>query len=489
MRFLRQSLVGVFLLSMTLALLVGAVSMVRDAVQDRISREARVPPVHERVFAVNVLRAEAQTLAPTLTAYGQIESRRSLDLRAAVGGSVTELAPAFEEGGQVQAGQVLLRIDPSDAQAARSRAQTDLQDAQAEQRDAARALDLAKDELAAAAEQAQLRSRALQRQQDLAARGVGTTAAVEAAELAAAAARQAELTRRQALAQAEARVDQAATRTARAEIALAEAQRRLDDTTIRAEFSGTLSGVTPALGGIVAPNERLAQLVDETALEVAFRISTDQYARLLDANGALMPLPVEVALNSMGAGLVARGTLARDSAMVAQGQTGRLVFAGLDQTRGFKPGDFVTVRVAEPALENVFRLPATALAADGSVLVLGPEDRLVAMAVTLVRRQSNDVLVRAPDLAGREVVAQRTPLLGAGIKVRPLRQPDAGQQAAAPEAPEMLELDDAQRARLIAFVQGNTRMPAEIRQSLLARLQQPKVPAEMVRRLEERMGG
>jgi len=367
MRFLRQSLVGVFLLSMTLALLVGAVSMVRDAVQDRISREARVPPVRERVFAVNVLRAEAQTIAPTLTAYGQIESRRSLDLRAAVGGSVTELAPAFEEGGQVQAGQVLLRIDPSDAQAARSRAQTDLQDAQAEQRDAARALDLAKDELAAAAEQAQLRSRALQRQQDLAARGVGTTAAVEAAELAAAAARQAELTRRQALAQAEARVDQAATRTARAEIALAEAQRRLDDTTIRAEFSGTLSGVTPALGGIVAPNERLAQLVDETALEVAFRISTDQYARLLDANGALMPLPVEVALNSTGAGLVVRGTLARDSAMVAQGQTGRLVFAGLEQTRGFKPGDFVTVRVAEPALENVFRLPATALAADGSV--------------------------------------------------------------------------------------------------------------------------
>ena len=131
MRFLRQSLVGVFLLAITLALLVGAASMVRDAVQDRISREARVPPVRERVFAVNVLQAQAQTLAPTLTAYGQIESRRSLDLRAAQGGSVIELAPAFEEGGQVQAGQVLLRIDPADAQAAQARAQTDLQDAQA----------------------------------------------------------------------------------------------------------------------------------------------------------------------------------------------------------------------------------------------------------------------------------------------------------------------------------------------------------------------
>ena len=50
--------------------------------------------------------------------------------------------------------------------------------------EAERAIALAKDELAAAVEQEALRSAALLRQQDLQQRGVGTTASVEAAELA-----------------------------------------------------------------------------------------------------------------------------------------------------------------------------------------------------------------------------------------------------------------------------------------------------------------
>ena len=73
--------------------------------------------------------------------------------------------------------------------------------------------------------QAELRERALQRQRDLEARGVGAAASVEEAELAAASAQQAVLARRIALAQAESRVDQATTLLARAVIALEAAER------------------------------------------------------------------------------------------------------------------------------------------------------------------------------------------------------------------------------------------------------------------------
>ena len=107
------------------------------------------------------------------------------------------------------------------------------------------------------------------------------------------------------------------------------------------------------------------------------------------------------------------------------------------------------------------------------------------MQVNLLRRQGDDVLVRARGLQGREVVAERTPLLGAGIKVRPLR--DAGQ--AAPEEPEMVELTEERRARLTAFVQSNTRMPEEARQRILQQLSQGTVPAQVVERIESRMGG
>ncbi|WP_204115672.1 efflux RND transporter periplasmic adaptor subunit [Shimia biformata] len=485
MRFLRQSLMGLFLLSVTVGTLLYAGYMIKSAVEARMERQSIRPEGRERIFAVNVVRAVPGTVTPELTAYGEIRSRRTLDIRAATSGTVIALSPQFEEGGHVQAGDVLVQIDPADAQSALEKVQNDLLDAEAEVRDADRALILARDDLAAAEVQSDLRARAAARQDDLRKRGVGTEAAVEAADLAAASARQQVLSRRQALAQAEARVDQAATRLQRARIGLSEAKRRLRDTEIRAEFAGTLSEVAVIEGGLVTVNERLAKLIDPDALEVAFRLSTPQYARLLDESGALKPVTVLVTLDVLGLDLAANGTVTRDSASVGQGQSGRQLFAHLDQSRGLKPGDYVTVRVAEPPLDNVVQLPAAALNAANEVLVLGEGDRLEALPVSLLRRQGDDVLVRATGLAGREVVTRRTPLLGAGIRVKPLR-PDDG---TAPEAPATLELSEERRAKLVAFVEANDRIPDEAKQRILGQLAQPRVPAQMVERIEARMGG
>lgn len=485
MRFLRRSLTGLFLLSVTLGLLAYAGVQVRDAVQERMAQEPRSFEQRERVFAVNVVTAELETITPVLTAFGQIESRRSLELRAPVGGRVIDIAPDFVEGGTVTAGQTLVRLDPSDAESVLQRIQSDIEDARAEQREAERALVLAQDELAAAQEQADLRERAFQRQRDLQDRGVGTAAMVEEAELAAAQARQSVLSRRQAVAQAEARIDQATTRLSREIIAEAEAQRRLDDTVITADFSGRLAEVSVVRGRLVSSNEQLARLIDPDALEVSFRVSTQQFARLLDNNGALSKADVTVVLDVFGTNLTATGTLSRAGAAVGDGQTGRLLFATLDSAAGFRPGDFVTVRIDEPPLDRVARLPATALNAASEVLVLADEDRLEVIEVDLLRRQGDDVLVRSRALQGRDVVAERTPLLGAGIKVRPLRPADSAE----PEEPEMVELTDEQRARLTAFVQSNARMPEEARQRLLAQLSQGSVPAQVVARIESRMGG
>jgi membrane fusion protein, multidrug efflux system len=484
MRFLRQSLVGVFLASMTLALLLYAGQLVMGAVQSRLENEKKPPQARERVFAVNVQRAEFGTVVPELEAFGQVQSRRTLELRAAAAGRVVELAENVEEGGVVHAGEVLIRIDPADAQSALDRAESDLLDAQAEERDAERTLDLARNELQAAIDQSELRDRALKRQQDLAERGVGTAAAVETAELAAASARQAVLARRISEAQAEARVDQTVTRLARAQIALDAAQRDLTDTTIKARFDGTLSEVHLVEGRLVSANEKLAELVDPMALEVAFRVSTAQYARLLNDDGRLINATVIASLDAAGSNLLARGTISRDSAAAGEGQSGRLIFARLEAALGFKPGDFVTVSVEEPPLDGVARLPASSYAADRTVLVVGADDRLETLKVQLVRRQGDHVLLRGEGLEGREVVVGRTPLLGAGIRVRPLRE----EAEAAPVDP-MVELTDERRAKLVAFVEGNQRMPDEMNERVLARLAEVKVPAALVQRIEARMGG
>ena len=241
-----------------------------------------------------------------------------------------------------------------------------------------------------------------------------------------------------------------------------------------------------ALGRLVSANEKLADLIDPDALEVSFRVSTAQYVRLLDDAGELLHAPVRATLDVAGIDLQATGVISRASVEAGEAQTGRLVFARLDNARGFKPGDFVTVAVEEPELQNVIRLPSSALGADNTVLVLGEGNRLDTVSVTLLRRQGDTVLVRGNGLEGREVVEARSPLLGAGIAVTPLR---IGREQAAPAVPEMLELSEERRARLVAFVEANDRMPQDAKARVLAQLAEPQVPAQMVERIESRMGG
>ena len=485
MRFLGRGLIGLLLFSLALGLLGLAGNTIKVAVQDRMSQEPRSQKARERTFAVKVVPAEVTSINPTLNAFGEIQSRKTLDLRMAASGQIQELSINFVEGGSVKSGELLVRLDDSDHQTAVDLAENNLIDAKNEVMEAARNLSFSKEELAAAEEQEKLRLRALTRQKDLVERGVGTAAALENAELSASGATQAVLSRKAAVDQAKNRGAQAETRLVRAELALKDAKRKLEDTKLYAEFSGLLSGVSLVKGGIVSANERLGQLIDPEVLEVSFKISTQQYTRLLNDNGELLKAPVSVSLTNTDQGLNADGVIIRDSASVAKGQTGRQVYAKLTKSVGFKPGDFVAVKVEEPTLNWVVKLPSTALDSSNKVLLLGEGERLEEAQVKLMRRQGNEVIVRSRDLSGKEIVAQRTPVLGAGIKVKAIRSGEENEVAEV----EMLELTEERRAKLISAIETNGYIPKTVKERIIGQLTQPKVPADVVARIESRMGG
>ncbi len=486
MRFFRRSLAGLFLISLTVALLALAGNSIYSALQIRWADEGRPGQVRERVFTAEVVTLEAISIVPILTAFGEIRSRRSLELRAPAAGTVLELAEGFEDGGAVIAGQLLLRIDPAIAMSARDVAAADLREAEGNLREAEAAVILAAEDVVGAQAQADLRIRAMDRQRDLLERGVGSAASLETAELAAASAGQSVLSRRQALAQAEARLGQTGTLVERREISLAEAERLLAETELRAEFDGILTEVTVAQGRLVNRNEQVAQLIDADALEVSFRVSTAQYARLLGEDGALPASDVTVILDVLGIDVTARARLTRESGSVQEGQSGRLLYAELLETRGFRSGDFVTVALEEPELQFVAILPSTALDAESRVLILGEEDRLEQAQVTLLRRQGDNVIIRAPPLYGREVITARSPVLGAGIRINPLRP---GAAPDLPEEPETIALDPERRARLIAYVEANSFIPEDVKARMLLQLNADEVPTRMISRIESRMGG
>jgi membrane fusion protein (multidrug efflux system) len=171
---------------------------------------------------VRTLRVERVPLANRAEVSGVLEARRSIELFAETRGPVTEVGA--EELDRVEAGQLLVRVDPLLATVAVERAEAALARRESE-------LALARSNLA--------RRRSLYEQ------GVSSDAELDDAVNAE-------------------RVATAALREARAE--LLQARDDLEKKTIRAPFAGVLRSFPPEVGEYVQDGQKVAELLDlETA--------------------------------------------------------------------------------------------------------------------------------------------------------------------------------------------------------------------------------
>ncbi|PIB26132.1 hypothetical protein BFP76_14345 [Amylibacter kogurei] len=484
MRFFTRSLLGMFITALTVILLFAAFYVVTQAIQERNAKGNRIRQANERVFAVNVAPIEIQNIAPVITTFGEVVSGRTLELRAAAAGTLVQMAPSFRDGSFVKQGDLLFQTDPAIFQANLNLANAELADAKAELEQANNALLLAQDELAAAEVQFSLRIQASDRQRVLIERKLGTEANLEAAELSTSAAQQALLAKRQALADAQARISSAENALARATINQQEASRKLDETTVTAKFDGALSEVTGVLGGLVSVNEQLANLIDPTALEVSLRISTQEFANLSMFGGRV--IGTKIGVTATGAETPISATIDRVSAAVGAGLTGRELFASFDDQmiESLRPGDFVTVSIREQELQNVSIIPASAISAAGEILLVSNDNRIESKLVPILRKQGNNVIISAGDIAGRLLILERGPQLGGGIKV----EPRAKNNAVLPK-PEVVKVTEQERLKLIAFVTDNERMPDAAKKRILANLQSTEIPKQTYDRLSARTGG
>lgn len=479
MRFMTRGLLGLFILVLTIGLLLIAGNVFYQAVKEKQAQSQRQRPVRERTYSVEVQTIALQTVTPVIETYGEVVSGRTLEIRAVAGGALVRLAPDFREGGRVSAGDLLFQTDPASAEAALKLLQTELAEAEAELDEASEALILARDEQTAAERQAALRQQALDRQKSLKERGVGTDAAIESAELALSGAEQAILGKRQAVADAKARINRAEAQLSRTRINVDEAARKLRDTAVYAEFDGVLSDVSAVLGGLVNANERVGQLIDPKALEVLFRISNSEFATLTSSPSGMAGADVLVDFNGLAEPV--HGKIARVSAAVGEGQTGRELYASLDlePSASLRPGDFVAVRIEEPELTDVAVIPAAAVTTSGEVLLVGADNRLEAAKVQVLRKQGDSVLVRADGIVGRQLVLKRAPQLGTGIRVDPK---GAGGQVIEDEV--LVPLSEEKQKQFIAALEQNRGIPPSVRERMLARVRTGEVPAQMAERLD-----
>lgn len=481
MRFLGRALSGFLLLSVTAGLIGLGAWRLYTAVDETANR--RPTQARERDYSVDIAILEAGTVTPVISAYGQVTAWRMLEVRAAVKGSIIDISRNFRDGAIVAAGELLFQVDPADFERRVKDAEVALAQAETDWAEAKDTLSLSVAEVKTAQRRLALKKSDLQRKLGLLGKGIVAETALESAKLEVENAQQALNSMLKSRLAAQMSIQSGRLAVERAKILLEDARKALRDTTYRAPFSGPLHEVTATLGKRVSENEKLGVLIDPGSLEVSFRVTDDEFGRLLaeGTSGALKPLRAKMRLDLGNRQISIDGFLDRAASVTDLAKGGRIVFARIAPGAGLqiRPGDFVTVEIFEEPLTNVVRLPVDSISDDGRIFLLTEGDRLEVHQARILRRQVDSVIVTGVPV-GREFVKARQPFLAGGVKVRPVRR-------GAQPPPTHLALSEERRAALVAYVKSLPGMPDHVKQRILRRLAQPKVPVAMVERFERRM--
>lgn len=482
MKFLLRAITGFCLFTITIGLVGLGIWRVMDAFEQ--SGNSKNQAGKERSFIVQVGTLAPSTIQPRITAFGSIRAWRTLDIRSPVQEPIVELSKNFRDGAFVQQGELLFRVDDSDAKRSVADAHLALQQADVDYTEAVESIGLVESEVGTALRQLELRKSDLERKKKLIKQGYASENLGDDAAYAVAAAEQVLSSKQKAVVAAKKTVEMTRQAVERTKIKLREAEKELKDTRYYSPFSGQLTSVVATLGRRVTTSEILAKLIDPAGLEVSFRVLDDEYGRLLSdkGDGSLRPRPVKITLELGSRKVVANGVVDRSAAETSLAQGGQIIFARLTgkDRYTFKPGDFVTVEVEEEALQNVAILPASAVSSDGRIFIVNKDERLKEVQGELVRRQGQNWIMSGLPF-GESYVRARLPYLSDNIKVKTRRE---GQS---PKPMEMTNLSEERRSKLIAFVKTNKRMPDAVKSRLVKRLSQAEVPKSLVERFEKRL--
>lgn len=377
-------------------------------------------PLPERVWVVEAARVAFADVRPELSLFGEVVAAREVALRALVAGPVQAVSERFVEGGTVEAGEVLVTIDPFDFEQDVAERKAELDEARARLAEMTSGLGGERAMLEEDRRQLELTRRDVERRQSLLGSAVSEKG-LDDARLSLSRANTQRLLREQAIAALQARIDQQHAVIARTEAALARARRALEDTRLKAPFGGYLADTAAQPGEQLGRGERVARLIDSSRLEVRFHLSDVQFGRAFASlgTGERQAARVRWRIGDEVRGfdaVIDRIDSEIDPTTGGMTAFARIVDHGKEATGSLRPGAFVEIMVPDRLYRQVARLPATALYGDDTVYAV-VEGRLEPRAVELLRRDGETVLVVGEIAEGEQVVTTRFTEIGPGVKV------------------------------------------------------------------------
>lgn len=338
---MRRTLKWILAALLAVALGAGAVRLVGQRMAQQ-KAAAQAPVRSEAVVelvAADMVPVRMHTLSQALAVSGSLKATNSAFIKARVAGELQGLT--LREGDLVKAGQVVARVDPTDAQARLRQAQQQAEAAQAQ-------VDIAR--------------RTYDNNRSLVEQGFISRSALDASTASLAGA-------------------QANFRAAQAGIDVIGNQ--LKDTVLRAPISGLVSQRLAQNGERIAVDGRVLELLDISQLELeaslaaadSLKIRLGQSARL-QVEGASAPLSAKVVRINPG---------------VVAGSRAVIAYLALEPTQGLRQGLFAqgTLRVGE---SRMLAIPLSAVRTDKPqpYVQVVRDNRIVHMAVQLGEQGESD---------------------------------------------------------------------------------------------------
>lgn len=385
-------------------------------------------PPSERAKTVRVIAAPAVDLVPRAIGYGHIQPGRIWEAVAEVGGRIIEKHPRLESGDLMTAGEVILRIDPTDYRIAVDNAKARIRAAEAQIAELAVSEDNTRRLLAIEERSLALSEKDLTRKRTLAKRGSISQAAVDESERFVLSRRQAVQGQKNTLALIPAEREVLEANLALYQAELVQAQRNLDRTEIIAPFDGRVAAVNVEESQFAGAGLVLAVIDGVDVAEVAAQIPPDRMRDLLTATELsgrdVSPENVGEVFQKLGVTAVvrlvtgewqvewkARFRRIRETVDPATRTAGVVVSVDepyrLAEVGGRPPlakNMYVAVELRGPPVRGSIVIPRSALH-NGLVYVVNAENRLERRAVKVALRHDAFVSITDGLAAGERIVA------------------------------------------------------------------------------------
>jgi HlyD family secretion protein len=262
------------------------------------------PPMELGPVGVTALTVEASGIALSVQAFGTLSPMRRVALAAEGAGRIVAISSKWKLGGAVQAGEVLLELEPAQVQLAVAMAKAQLVQAQAGAAAASAELEGATAIEKLAREALTVADRELRRIKDLLANNVASEQLIDQARTAKIAASNVVESAAAAMRRVEAAVVTAAAAVEVAQAGLGQAEDGLTRLSILAPFAGRFTMAPPEVGGLLGPgsatSQMLGELIETDRLLLVAQIHEDDLERLAIGQPAVVRFPSRTGLSRLG---------------------------------------------------------------------------------------------------------------------------------------------------------------------------------------------